>query len=41
MVAYQQYQVYEKNRTEASKVLGPFIEEQSFKDFINSINIYE
>ena len=40
-VAYENSQLYAINRNEGSKPLGPFIEEQSFKDFINSINIYE
>lgn len=40
-VAYENPQLYAINRNEGSKPLGQFIEEQSFKDFINSINIYE
>lgn len=41
VVGYQQAQIYTICRTECIKSVGNFVEEQSFKDFINDINIYE
>ena len=41
LLAYKDPQYYTFTETEVKNSIGFFIEEQSFKDFINSINIYE
>ena len=40
-LGYNLTEVYTVSRMESQKSTGPFVEEQSFKDFIQSINIYE
>ena len=39
--AYQECEMFNINRKQSAWSTGEYIEQQSFKDFINSINIYE
>ena len=39
--AYQECEMFNINRKQSAWSTGDFIEQQSFKDFINDMNIYE